>query len=135
MSISTPTRQLRDTLLDDGLDSVLFDDSFKRSSLYFVLLETLRVSRGWVDDMIHDWDSLYRQWTREVRPSEIFDEADLQAVELAWSTVLAMVHTKGEQLKDIINRRSDEIKSVRDGVCEHPCLTSALSRYLINAGN
>jgi len=113
---SSLARQLGETLQSDGLDRILFDDSFDRSRLYFLVLEMLRVSRGWVDKTIQDWDVLYQQWIREVRPSEVFDEADLQATEHAWGIVTAMVQAEGKLLKDLMDRKSEEVKSLRDGV-------------------
>ena len=123
---SLAVRQLRDTLDDERWNSVLFNDSFQRSRLYFTVLETLRVSSSWVVDMMEDWDSLREQWAREVRPSEIFDEADWRAAEIGWDAVTRTVQAKAKLLKDRMDRKSEEVKSLRDGVwitCHSPSLS------------
>ncbi len=97
-------------------DTYLFDDSFQRSRLYFTVLETLRVGRVWVTEMVEDWDRLHKQWTREVRPGEIFDEADWRAAEDGWDAVGQMLQAKAKLLRDRIDRKSDEVKGLRDGV-------------------
>lgn len=97
-------------------DKLMFGDSYQRSRLYFTVLETLRVSRGWIEDTVDDWASLRDQWAREVRPSEIFDEADWRAVEAGWDSVTVALQAKAKLLEDRIDRKSEEVKSLRDGV-------------------
>ncbi|KAK3299245.1 uncharacterized protein B0H64DRAFT_439639 [Chaetomium fimeti] len=126
------TVNLGDTVNDEVWGSYLFDDSFRVSRLYFTILETLRVSRGWVTDMVDGWDSLREQWTREVRPSEIFDEADWRAAELGWDAATRIVHAKARLLIDRIDRKAEEIKGLRDGLFNATSLREATKGIELN---
>jgi len=59
----------------------MFDTSFRRSKLYFTVLETLRISRDWIEDAFLLWQRLYEQWKKEIEPTQAFSMEDCHAIE------------------------------------------------------
>src|SRR5688500_12315048 len=95
--------------------SLMFDDSFKRSKVYFTVLETLRVSGDWVRECLKTWESLRDQWHRDINPSNVFNKAEHAAVEQNWAVVDRIVKARVEGLITRITSKAEEVKSLRDG--------------------
>ncbi|KAK3331381.1 hypothetical protein B0H66DRAFT_465134 [Apodospora peruviana] len=112
----------------------MFDKSFQRSKTYFTVLETLRISRDWVEDVIKNWDGLGEQWSRlQTRgPNPIFHEADLRAMSHNWESITLAVHEKAQSLLDRIDRKTEEVKSLRDGLFNATSLREATKGMALN---
>jgi len=96
----------------------MFDESFQQSSLYFTILEILRICWDWVDDVVKDWEALHEQWLRDIELNHngIFSEAEWRAVEANWEAATRIMQRRTDNIRARIKRQAEEVKSLRDGV-------------------
>ncbi|KAK3333034.1 hypothetical protein B0T19DRAFT_416990 [Cercophora scortea] len=123
---------LSDSLDDVKWNSFMFDDSFQRSRMYFTVLETLRISGDWVDEVPKTSKRLRQQWNDNVEPTKIFDEADWRALDKGWDAVERMITDRAMLLRDRINGKTEEVKSLRDGLFNATSLREASKGIELN---
>lgn len=95
------------------------DDSFSLSKAYFAALQTLRKASNMVDDVLQDWGYLHREWDSRVPGSGVFSDEDLSVVTQNWATATAVLETRAQRVHARIARKTEDIKSLRDGVHTH----------------
>ena len=102
--------------------SFMFDESFQQSSLYFTILEILRICWDWVDDVVKDWEALHEQWLRDIELNHngIFSEAEWRAVEANWESATRIMQRRTDNIRARIQRQAEDVKSLRDGVIIAP---------------
>ncbi|KAK3693000.1 hypothetical protein B0T22DRAFT_370630 [Podospora appendiculata] len=110
----------------------MFDESFQRSQVYFTVLETLRISGDWVDEVAKTYKQLRRQWNDNVEPSKVFDAADWRALEAGWDAVDRLITDRAALLQDRIDRKTEEVKSLRDGLFNATSLREASKGIELN---
>jgi hypothetical protein len=106
----------------------MFDNnSFTRSELYFATLQLLRISSEWIRGSMEDLESLAQgteiylfEIQAYLRPER--DDHDPTTANVArvlrqnWKNVLAHQKRLGKPLLDRIEKKTEEVKSLRDGV-------------------
>ena len=108
--------QLSSTQDDSVLDALMFDESFNLSRTYFSVLQTLRLASNMVDDAMQDWAYLRQEWDAVVVSSEMFSQKNLDAAAHNWDTATALLEAKVQSVQARIARKSEDVKSLRDGV-------------------
>jgi hypothetical protein len=94
----------------------MFDESFDLSRTYFATIQTLRLASNMIDKVIQDWAHLRQRWDAVIAPSGMFGAEDLAAASDNWDPVAKVLETRAQRVQANINRRSEDVKSLRDGV-------------------
>ncbi|KAI1736129.1 hypothetical protein F4680DRAFT_433512 [Xylaria scruposa] len=117
---------LEQTLDPNEINTWMFDDNFERSRLYFNILQFLRIFGEWigtVSDDLRPLDDLFLKRTdfpmREMRQDE------LQALRSNWKLVRETQETAQKNLMDRVLNKTEEIKSLRDGLFNTSSLREA----------
>lgn len=108
--------QLSSTLNDAELDALMFDDSFTLSRAYFAALQTLRSISNMVDDVLQNLASLRQEWDERAPLNRMFSSHDLSIAAKNWDTLTATVEKRVQRVHTRIARKTEDIKSLRDGV-------------------
>ncbi|AEO70944.1 uncharacterized protein THITE_2057010, partial [Thermothielavioides terrestris NRRL 8126] len=111
---------------------LMFDDSFHLSRTYFAALQTLRRASNMVDDTIRNWSDLRRRWNSLVCPSGMFSDDDLADAAHNWDTATAIIEARAQRVQATISRKSEEIKSLRDGLFNATSLREAGKSIALN---
>lgn len=93
----------------------MFDKSFTRSKDYFIALQLLRIMDEWVDEIMPSIESL-RHSSAIKHPIFCVDEAEQN-----FTAAIKNMKERVDKFQNRIRRKSEEINSLRDGVC---CLLS-----------
>lgn len=110
---------------DHGLDSFMFDDTglMNLSKVYFTVLQLLRIARQWIDENSAEWEKFcnagLRPYPQNLRLSlrEIgCNDGVLNSWDDRRDELTDLVKSYTKQLRDRIDRKSEEVKSLRDGV-------------------
>jgi hypothetical protein len=107
----------------------MFDDSFDLSRAYFAALQTLRKISNMVEDAFRSWTSLREDWDRLVPLSHVFSNHELSVAAQNWTTATKILEKKVERVHARIACKTDDIKSLRDGVHTHRSLTSTVRDF------
>lgn len=103
----------------------MFDnDPFQRSKLYFTIIQLLRIASDWIRESMEDLKSLSEhtnhlaklQSFRDSR-SSLVTASSGKILEQNWKKVIAYQRSIGKPLLDRIERKTEGVKSLRDGVC------------------
>jgi hypothetical protein len=107
----------------------MFDDSkFSRSELYFAALQLLRICTDWIGEAIHGFETLKDEVESRVREAPWNNpgdrghgvEADMETESTCLSEILSsMIEENRKRLQallDRIEKKEEEVKSLRDGV-------------------
>ncbi|KAK3985355.1 hypothetical protein QBC44DRAFT_335327 [Cladorrhinum sp. PSN332] len=124
--------RLGSTLNNAELDEFMFDDSFDRSRCYFAILQTLRTSSDMVDEALADWTELRNRWNIAMKPGVMFSAEDLKALEQNWNVVSDLITAMTNRLQGRINRKTEEVKSLRDGLFNATSLREATKAIALN---
>lgn len=110
---------------DHGLDSFMFDDTgfMNLSKVYFTVLQLLRIARQWIDENSAEWEkfcnagsvSLSNDLRLFLRRTGCNDEV-LESWIDRRDELTHLLESYTQQLRDRIDRKSEEVKSLRDGV-------------------
>lgn len=116
---------------------MMFDSSFERSRLYFTVLQTLRIISEWVHESERELQQLKRDFYANFQSSiarrgsigsngsDAPPTAFINEIDKAWEELIAMHSSSSQSLLNRIEKKEEDIKSFRDGVC--------FSRYLIDS--
>ncbi|KAI0410808.1 hypothetical protein F5X98DRAFT_358738 [Xylaria grammica] len=121
--------QLSDFLQEEHWSRSMFDDSFKLSRTYFGILQLLRIIDDWVESTVLDLKELRRQYTL-TRESATPD--DVNNLESNWKTVLEIAEGKAETIRNRVIRKTEDIKSLRDGLFNATSLREATKAIALN---
>ncbi|KAK1755493.1 hypothetical protein QBC47DRAFT_343813 [Echria macrotheca] len=124
--------QLKDTLDEEKWSSLMFDDSFQSTTIYFTVLEALRVSGYWARETLKSWETLRDEWEAYVQPGTLFSQEDLVSIEANWATVDRSVRAHVESLITRLTSKADEVKSLREGVFNATSLREATKGIELN---
>jgi hypothetical protein len=98
--------------------ALMFDDDFSKSDQYFAVLQTLHMCTDWITGTLRD----FRELCQKFEP--IFDRApdnvrvDKEALAALCDAVVADSELNFQPLLDRIERKVEEVKGLRDGVCD-----------------
>ncbi|KAK9421753.1 hypothetical protein SUNI508_05354 [Seiridium unicorne] len=129
--------QLQDTLDKRRWEMLMFDDSFQLSEQYFSVLQLLRIFLNWIEEAeqgILDLRSeltkqcvSWRAWQREHSlPDEDERHLDLDNLKRNDGQVEDFFRRRVSALKDRIQRKKDEVESLRDGLFNAASLRKTL---------
>lgn len=113
------------TFEESHLESYIFDSSSSMhlSKQYFTVLQLLRISRQRIDDDFAGWEDLCRSGHTEKFMRIIVDDDLLDETWKTWETqrdqITDSLRTQTAGLKERIDRRTEEVESLRDGVRTH----------------
>jgi hypothetical protein len=109
----------------------MFDnDPFPRSELYFTILQLLRISADWISESLTDLESLARTSQRFCEkftkpPDERWGRQDPVTVSVCtvlkqnWENIISNQKSLAKPLLERIEKKTEEVKSLRDGVCKN----------------
>lgn len=95
------------------------DDKLSTSETYFTVLQLLRVFKDWTCEPEDDIRKLIQQFNFEM------DKVDTEAlgaqhiIETNWAKVLSHVRSLTKDIADRIDRKINEVQSLRDGVSQN----------------
>jgi hypothetical protein len=118
------TREKRQTLM--------FDDDFSKSDQYFAVLQTLHMCTDWITGTLRD----LRELCQRLEP--VFEHApdnirvDKEALAALCDAVVADSELHLQPLLDRIERKVEEVKGLRDGVCYSFCCRQIHNLTLIS---
>ncbi|KAK4186783.1 hypothetical protein QBC35DRAFT_254523 [Podospora australis] len=128
--------QLDDTLDRQRLDRFMFDESFERSRLYFALLQILRTSSNRLEETLRDWSTLRQVWNNKLLRITVsappFSPEDLKALGRNWDRATEALEAASQRIEARISRKSEEIKSLRDGLFNATSLREATKGMALN---
>jgi len=105
----------------------MFDDSFQLSEQYFTVLQLLRIFQSWIEEtevamkelranLTGQYDT-WQVWRKVHAPEdEIEWPLNTENLEANWDKVEAFFQDQVNGLKSRIQRKKDEVESLRSGV-------------------
>lgn len=114
------------TLDDEQLDGFMFDNSSSMdlSKQYFTVLQLLRTAMQWVEKDLADWESALPSYNDDVRSllkqfmgSDYGQPWQLDVWDRDREEVCSLMKSQTEELKARMQKKSEEVASLRDGVC------------------
>ncbi|OTA53959.1 hypothetical protein K449DRAFT_389502 [Hypoxylon sp. EC38] len=120
--------KLDDIRDDERWNGLMFDNSFELSKLYFSVLQLLRIITEWIEESITDLRDLRERYALRKRfLIQILKLGldDISSTEKNWDTVIATMELPANRLLDRINRKAEEVKSLRDGLFNATSLREA----------
>lgn len=95
----------------------MFDTSFRLSKLYFTVLQLLRIMAEWIEGSLDDQKRLREQWWNGWNRQPLALTVDEKAIiDKNWDTIISSMEPRTQYFLDRINRKTEEVKSLRDGV-------------------
>ena len=103
----------------------MFDSSFKRSELYFSVLQILRIFSEWILGSMADLKSLEEEYSKTLGEIGEPDEstgprqrrfAAKKLIRVNWTRVVSLQENLGKNLLHRIDRKIEDVKSLQDGV-------------------
>ncbi|KAF2496714.1 hypothetical protein BU16DRAFT_340064 [Lophium mytilinum] len=109
--------QIRPTdILDDRKrNELMFDSSLKVSEQYFAILQILRIMREWICDALKDLERQKEIWQSD-RGYRLSRKLDESIIESNWEVLVSLQQGFEKILLDRIDRKTEEVKSLRDGL-------------------
>jgi hypothetical protein len=107
---------------------MMFDkDPFPTSELYFTILQLLRLASDWIRGSLEDLETLaeswdfYRYFTKlPAKRNGLQDPVTVNVTKVLkknWKNVISHQKSLAKPLLDRIEKKTEEVKSLRDGVC------------------
>lgn len=105
----------------------MFDDTFQLSEQYFTVLQLLRIFQSWIQeaeeamkDLRGSLTAQYENWIDLRRLNAPDDEIewplDMSVMDANWDKVEAFFHGRVSSLKLRMERKKEEVESLRSGV-------------------
>ncbi|KAI1380998.1 hypothetical protein F4677DRAFT_207871 [Hypoxylon crocopeplum] len=135
-----------DDLFDPKQDgtTMMFDSTFERSSLYFTILQTLRIFSEWIQESERELQRLKRDFDVNIQansarhgsigsdcgeaPSTTFK----MEIDEEWEKLLAIHSSSAKPLLERIKKNEEEIKSFRDGLFSATSVREASRATVLN---
>ncbi|KAF3021964.1 hypothetical protein E8E14_010100 [Neopestalotiopsis sp. 37M] len=135
--------QLQDTLDKKRWEMLMFDNSFQLSEQYFTVLQLLRIYQDWIVEAEEGIDSLgeelinqcrsWHAWQHQLSP---VDEVEwpllMENLKSNFSNVNGFFRQRVNSLKERIQRKKDEVESLRDGLFNAASLRENLKANTMN---
>lgn len=116
----------------------MFDSSFDRSELYFTILQLLREFEEWIRESNTEMQELQKRCMERITVIAGFprtsphhdcfeeDEDPVRAIEIKrleenWTQTLSHLKSTSKSLYERLEKKSTEVKSLRDGVSGRVC--------------
>ncbi|KAI1172401.1 hypothetical protein F4777DRAFT_516376 [Nemania sp. FL0916] len=114
------------TLNPEKLKELMFDDNFGRSQQYFTILQTLRIFGEWVRTVSDDLRGLDDLFLKEGDfPLLFMSPEESQTLKSNWESVRKTQKRAEENLMSRILNKTEEVKSLRDGLFNASSLREA----------
>jgi hypothetical protein len=110
--------ELKKDLKPEEIKKWMFDDDFERSKLYFTILQILRIFGEYIRTMsadLHQLDNLFVTETQGF-PLSLMRPDELRIIRSNWESVLKVQKSAEKRLLDRLLDKTEEVKSLRDGV-------------------
>ncbi|OTB06099.1 hypothetical protein M426DRAFT_9921 [Hypoxylon sp. CI-4A] len=125
--------KLNDTLDKVMWDGLMFDESFQLSKKYFTVLQLFRIISDFVDESVRDQKSIRRKWLEDKTRFRLnLSRDELASIERNWDTVISSMEMRAGRLLDRINRNTEAVKSLRDGLFNATSLREANKGMALN---
>ena len=103
------------TILDEGaVESLMFDDSFTRSQIYFSFLQLLPSLRDWISETGTDLEYFGTLLDREYKRASPESQKTLRD---NWEKTMMYFSEAEARLHRRITIKTEELTRLRDGVC------------------
>jgi hypothetical protein len=89
----------------------MFDNSFRKSELYFGILQLLRIASEWIHEAMEDLKSLEEDFNISTAQNAP------EAARSNWKTLVSYLGKIGKQLVERVQEITNGVKSLKDGVC------------------
>ena len=126
--------QLSQTMDSTQISEWMFDLDFKRSKVYFTLLQVLRIFGEYISTVSEDIKSLSSHFLDPDNGLTFYDPTsdEVGIIESNWKMVIQLQKNAEERLLTRLLSKTEEIKSLRDGVCPLPpvFMQSVSSAYI-----
>jgi len=116
-------KKISDVADEEQRKELMFDDSFKRSASYFTVLQMLRIFSDTIHESTTDLEAMKVEWLKGDFPgspprseSSDFGKEVKRILSSNWDTVTSHQKRIARELIDRIERKTEEAKSLRDGV-------------------
>jgi hypothetical protein len=99
----------------------MFDDSFEVSRSYFTILQLLRIFSDSIHQSVEDLRQMKNKFSYKFPTGELYEVKLLslptrQIIAANWEKVLSFQQQTGTELLSRIEKKTEEVKSLRDGV-------------------
>ncbi|KAI0885813.1 uncharacterized protein GGS22DRAFT_199974 [Annulohypoxylon maeteangense] len=116
-----------------GWDRLMFDNSFQLSRLYFNVHQLLRVINDWIEESVIDLKAIRQEWLKNRNNLGFhLDKRELRMIEKNWDTVISDIDTRAKGLIDRVNRRTQDVKDLRDGLFNATSIRDANKGMALN---
>jgi len=115
------------------------DDDFRRSELYFGALQSLRVCSEWIEETLEDLKTAHADCIEGLEMTMSFakdctlQRGDVKQLDSEWNGLRKKKEVDFQVLLQRIERKREEIKSLRDGVRIVPTITIVKSMLTKNS--
>ncbi|PSR84123.1 hypothetical protein BD289DRAFT_369053 [Coniella lustricola] len=115
----------------------MFDspDNMRLSRQYFSVLQLLRIADLWIDENVAEWERFKRTMIDRIKETkrEYQDNyKPLQSFDEQVDKVNQLLHMQAKQLKERIARKTEDVKSLRDGLFNATSLREAMKGMALN---
>jgi hypothetical protein len=90
------------------------NDSY--TAIYFTVLQILRIAAEWIDESIDDLKDLRARWDLLYLHDAPFTTEEIRLASTNWDNVISAAERRHKTLRDRLDRKAEEVKSLRDGV-------------------
>lgn len=109
------------TLDQDRIDDFMFDrsGSMDLSRQYFTVLQMLRVAREWIDVSVGDWNKMRNNIVMacgRLEDEDVSRNDRGEPLQEKLDKITQLLTGQVKQLQDRIHTKTEEVKSLRDGV-------------------
>ncbi|KAI0869527.1 hypothetical protein GGS24DRAFT_149682 [Hypoxylon argillaceum] len=118
--------RLEHTMQPEEIDKWMFDGDFKRSKLYVTILQILRIFGEYISTVSEDLQSLDTVFLKDDNfPMSKMQPHEHRAMRSNWASVKEFQKQAEESLLGRISQKTEEVKSLRDGLFNATSLRSA----------
>ncbi|KAL1870019.1 hypothetical protein VTK73DRAFT_2828 [Phialemonium thermophilum] len=111
---------------------LMFDTSFKLSKSYFQILQVLRIIDEWVEQSVWDLRRFSEQWISKSRAGRDYSQLELDSLRKDFEKLVADMGASAQQIQERAHRKTEEIKSLRDGLFNATSLREATRGMAMN---
>ncbi|KAI0428658.1 hypothetical protein F5Y09DRAFT_283198 [Xylaria sp. FL1042] len=112
--------RLEHTMHRDSIRKWLFDDNFERSEIYLAMLQILRIFGEYISAVSDDLSLLDELFLGNGFPMLDMRLDELRVMRSNWNSIREFQKKAEETLLNRILRKTEEVKSIRDGLLTQP---------------
>ncbi|KAI1472915.1 uncharacterized protein F4812DRAFT_31724 [Daldinia caldariorum] len=114
-------------------DEFMFDSSFKLSRLYFTVIQILRLMAEWIEESASDITQSREHFSSVIHDGSLgLTDEELERIEKNWNTISYKMDSQAKKLNSRIIRKTEEIKSLRDGLFNATSLRETSKAMALN---